>query len=272
MRGRARTAVLSAFTAAGAAVGLGATVGQAAPATTEIVAAIDLAKAFGIRSAWHFTATQGPSQPDDVEGTLPGTLSLCITRAIDGGCLAGIAATPRPPASHADGDWEAHYLNTASIVHPRGRSAAPLLLVQTAGQHAYNGNQAVYTQLIAYRAADDRFETVFSWLTGRNNNQEVRFIATGPLRGAVIAVEPANKSPWHYWISVNRIDASYRYREMLRYRSATGYGDGNPLPVIDSEMPNIQQRLGLWRPGKPLPLPAAGCAKPRLVRLELWCS
>jgi hypothetical protein len=271
MRGRARTAVLSAFAAAGAVVASGATVGQAAPASTKIVAAIDLAKAFGSRSAWHFTATQGPSQPDDVEGTLPGTLSLCIARA-NRDCLAGIAATPRPPASRANGDWEAHYLNTASIVHPRGRSAAPLLLVQTAGQHAYNGNQAVYTQLIAYRAADDRFETVFSWLTGHNNNQEVRFIASGSLLGDVVAVEPADKSPWRYWVSVSRIDSSYRYHEVLRYRSATAYADGNPLPVIDSEMPNIQQRLGVWRPGKPLPLPATACAKPRLVRMELWCS
>ena len=31
--------------------------------------------------------------------------------------------------------------------------------------------------------------------------------------------------------------------------------DGNPPAVIDSEMPNIEERLGLWRPGQRLPTP-----------------
>jgi hypothetical protein len=59
---------------------------------------------------------------------------------------------------------------------------------------------------------------------------------------------------------------------VLRYRSATHYGDGNRLAVIDSEMPNIQKKLGLWKPGQKLPLPQAGCQRPRLVRTELWCN
>jgi len=41
---------------------------------------------------------------------------------------------------------------------------------------------------------------------------------------------------------------------------------------LDSEMANIESRLGLWRPGAPLPLPAAPCPKPRLAGMELWCN
>ncbi len=45
------------------------------------------------------------------------------------------------------------------------------------------------------------------------------------------------------------------YSRIPRYRSATLYNDGNPLAVVDSEMPNIGERLGLRRPGAPLPAP-----------------
>ena len=77
--------------------------------------------------------------------------------------------------------------------------------------------------------------------------------------------------PYGYWIVVNSLTPAGNYRQVLRYRSATLYNDGNPLAVIDSEMPNIERRLGLWAPGQPLPTPAR-CAKPRLVKLELWCG
>jgi len=62
---------------------------------------------------------------------------------------------------------------------------------------------------------------------------------------------------------------------VLRFVSATRYGDGNPLAVIDAEMPNIQQRLGLWKPGQPLPTPTARdkpCTRPTLKRSALWCE
>jgi hypothetical protein len=85
-------------------------------------------------------------------------------------------------------------------------------------------------------------------------------------------VEPTQNAPFGYWVSVNALASNGAYQEILRYRSATTYGNGNPLAVIDSEMPNIQHRLGLWKPGAPLPIPADGCTKPRLVRMELWCQ
>jgi hypothetical protein len=126
--------------------------------------------------------------------------------------------------------------------------------------------------LVSYRRADDRFVPVYQYETAHNNNEEVRFIETGPVRGAVISVEPTQNAPFGYWVKVSKFSGSDRYRQVLRYRSATRYGDNNPMPVIDSEMPNIQRRLGVWRPGMSLPLPAKGCPKPHLIKAELWCS
>lgn len=96
-------------------------------------------------------------------------------------------------------------------------------------------------------------------------------MADGPLKGAVIAAEPTSNAPYGYWITVHRLTADYNYAQTLRYRSGVRYGDGNALKVIDSEMPEIERRLGLWRPGEPMPTPP-GCAKPHLVQKALWCN
>jgi hypothetical protein len=137
--------------------------------------------------------------------------------------------------------------------------------------YAGDGDQLVVTQLLAYDAQDDRFERIYAHMTGTNNNEEVRFVSGGPLRGDVISAEPTRGEPFAYWIDVNRFAPPHTYRTALRFRSATRYGDGNRLAVIDSEMPNIERRLGLWRPGLPLPLPQ-GCPKPQLKRGALWCD
>jgi hypothetical protein len=126
--------------------------------------------------------------------------------------------------------------------------------------------------ILAYRSRAHRFEQIFKEQFGGNMNQEARYVISGPLKGAMITVHPTNNAPFGYWVSVHGLTADYRYKQLLRYRSATTYGDGNPLAVIDSEMPNILLRLGLWRPGQPLPLPAGRCPHPHLVKTELWCS
>jgi len=135
-----------------------------------------------------------------------------------------------------------------------------------------DGDQLVLTQLLGYRRRTDTVIRVYANRTGHNNDQEVRFIESGPLKGDIIAVEPTEKAPFVFWVTVNAPASADAYRSVLRYRSATRYGDNNPLAVIDSEMPNIQRRLGVWRPGAPLPLPAGRCAKPHLVGEELWCG
>ena len=270
-RGRVKALALPALAVILSIAAFSTADGQKAPAAGKVISTIDLAKPFRARSAWRFVATQGPDE-NRFNGPIPGKIALCLRRADERACSPALRAMARAPSPDYDIAWEPHYLNDARVVYPRGRGAAPLLLVQTASMYSGDGDQVRYTQLLAYRPAGDRFEAIFARDTGRNNNQEIRFIESGALAGNVIVAEPTANAPFGYWVTVSRLDPTYTYRQVLRYRSATRYGDDNPLPVIDSEMPNIQQRLGLWRPGQPLPLPAGRCPKPRLVKMELWCS
>jgi hypothetical protein len=62
---------------------------------------------------------------------------------------------------------------------------------------------------------------------------------------------------------------------VLRYRGDTGYGDGNPLAVIDSEMPETLRRLGLWKTGDPLPVSprlSGGCTRLVMRKSVEWCE
>jgi len=250
----------------------GASLAGAAPATApegKVVASIDLAKPFGTRSPWRLIATQGPDAESVIGNQEPGAITLCLTRDAGRTCQPGLGDLL---GEGGDDPFVApHYLVSPVIVHPvPGRA---LLLLQVASVHSGNGNQRVATRLLAYDAEKDGFVTAYAQRTGRNNNEEVRYVAEGPLKGAVIFAEPTSDAPYGYWVSLSKPDAGLRYRQAFRYRSATRYGDGNPLAVIDAEMPNIQQRLGLWRPGQKLPLPLGrACPRPHLVKSVLWCS
>jgi hypothetical protein len=116
---------------------------------------------------------------------------------------------------------------------------------------------------------------VFVNFTGRNNNEDARFVESGPLQGDVIVDDPTENAPYTYWIEVYRAGDSGQYGRILRYRGLTGYSDGNPLAVADSEMPEILRRLGLWQPGDPLPVPAhlpQGCSHLFMRHGEEWCK
>jgi hypothetical protein len=126
--------------------------------------------------------------------------------------------------------------------------------------------------VLAYENSQNRFVRIYQYTTGTNNNEEVRYIGSGRLQGDIISVDPTENAPYGYWVTVNVLTPQYTYKTVPRYRSATHYGDNNPLAVIDSEMPNIQRRLGYWNSGMALPLPSGACPRPRLIRMELWCN
>lgn len=110
--------------------------------------------------------------------------------------------------------------------------------------------------------------------TSSNNNQETRFVTHGPIRGDVIVARPTDDAPYTYWIEVYALGKSGSYERILRYRGHTGYNDGNPLAVIDSEMPAILEHMGLWRRGDPLPIPRLrphACSRFVLRHDEEWC-
>lgn len=239
---------------------------------------LDLTKSFHTRSAWRLVVTEGPPTKDYGDNDAPGALTFCLQKGLAGPCVSEPVTLPPPATLPNDPDaWAPHYLLTTKIVYPRGPNAAPLLQIVTGSLNSGDGDQFVSTQLIAYDVERDVFRRVYGKSTGRNNNQEIRFITDGPLRGSVISAEPEDHLPYGYWIVVNELTAAGTYRQMLRYRSATLYADGNPLAVIDSEMPNIQRRLGLWKPGDPIPTPdrnggGKSCPNPVLRHTALWCG
>lgn len=243
--------------------------------TSSVISNIDLSKPFSTREAWRFVATQGPPVAGDDTasgGEEPGRIQLCLRASPSAPCDPQLL-TAIGIASSASGLYsQPHYLNAVKIVYPRGSAGQPVLFVQTASMHAGNGSQLVLTQVLTYENSQNRFARIYQYTTGTNNNEEVRYISSGRLKGDIISVDPTENAPYGYWVTVNALTPQYTYKTVLHYRSATHYGDSNPLAVIDSEMPNIEYRLGYWKPGMPLPLPSGGCSKPRLIRMELWCN
>ena len=258
---------LGALALAAGLAGSTAALAGPAPAPATPIATVELARPFGARSPWRLVATQGPATEDYGGDPAPGAIQLCLQKG-----ARPCALDLTPPLTPSGQGWEPHYLSFAKPVYPKGKAAAPLLMVVTASLHAGDGGQLVATQLFTYDRAADRFERVFARSVGTNNNEEVRFVTSGPLAGDVISAEPTEKAPFGYWIEVDAPMGADAYKSVLRYRSATRYGDGNPLAVIDSEMPNTLERLGRWKPGAPLPLPAGACPNPHLVKTALWCK
>jgi hypothetical protein len=238
---------------------------------------LDLTQTFHTRSRWRFVVTEGKPTQDYGGMDAPGALTVCLHKGSAGPCVAGPVTMPlRRTTLDNPVAWEPHYLFIAKAVYPRGIESAPLLLVETGSLLSGDSDEIVTTQLVAYDAEHDIFRRVFGQSTGHNNNQEIRFVTEGPLQGSVISAEPQQHLPYGFWMVVSQQSASGDYKQVLRYGSSTRYNDGNPLAVIDSEMPNIEQRLGLWKPGDPLPVPkrrdGKTCLRPVLRHSELWCS
>lgn len=237
-----------------------------------LISNIDLSKSFSTREAWRLIATQGPPVAGLYDEKEPGQIRLCLRAAPSAPCDPQLL-NALDTASSTNGFFtQPHYLKAVKIVHPRGSADQPLLFVQTASVHSGDGGQLVLTQVLAYDNSQDRFLRIYQYATGTNNNEEVRDIGSGRLKGDIISVDPTENAPYAYWVTVNALTPRYTYKKVLRYRSATHYGDNNPLAVIDSELPNIERRLGYWKPGMPLPLPSSGCLRPRLIHMELWCK
>ncbi len=243
----------------------------AATAAASLPRPIALSHPFGLKPGWQLLVAQGPDVPDpvgDATTKAPGKIHLCITRDDGKSCRPSLDAILVRPGRNALYET-IHYLDDARIVRPRADH--PLLWVQAASLRGGNGDQVIGTMALAYDRAGQRFVPVYAINTGHNNNQEVRYIESGPLRGAIISAQPTSNAPFGFWITVNRRARSGRYAPILRYRSATRYGDGNPLPVIDSDMPELLRRLNLWKPGTPPPHPDH-CRTPHLVKGALWCG
>lgn len=243
--------------------------------TPSVISNIDLSKPFSTREAWRFIASQGPPvSGDDTAsgGDEPGDIQLCLRAAPTAPCDPQLQNALRAATSANDSFTQPHYLKAVKIVYPHGRADKPLLFVQTGSLHSGDGDQLVLTQVLAYKSSQSGFVRIYQYSMGTNENEEVRYIDSGRLKGYIISADPTENAPYGYWVTVNALTPQYTYKTALHYRSATHYGDNNPLAVIDSEMPNIERRLGYWKAGMALPLPSGACPNPRLIHMELWCN
>src|SRR5580698_1197536 len=167
---------------------------------------IDLTKPFQTRSAWRFVVTEGPRVKDYGNVDAPGALTFCLYKGPSGPCVSEPVTPPLRITTPDDPiAWEPHYLISAKAVYPRGPKAAPLLLIVTGSLLSGDSDQIVFTQLVTYDAAQDAFRRVYVKSTGHNNNQKIRFVTDGPLRGSVITAEPQEHLPYGYWIVVNKL-------------------------------------------------------------------
>jgi hypothetical protein len=136
----------------------------------------------------------------------------------------------------------------------------------------------------AYDRRLDRFKRIFMAVEQDDHGSEVRFITDGPLAGYVIIDEMILDGlklwaqPSRYEITVYRLQPSERYVKILDYERKTADMDNNHLAVIDAEMPEIERKLGNWKPGEPLfsildATVSAGCETPiRLNKGLAWCE
>jgi hypothetical protein len=246
--------------------------------TSRIIEHIDLTTPFQTKTQWALVIGKEPDE-EGTEGPLGdpiGAVSVCFINNESIDCSERMLTDCMGQnISIGQGERLFYELHDSAVVYSGPRKTQPLLMVRTCTMPGVNGNCGVSTFLFDYDQNADRFYNVFFNITGRNNNQETRFIESGPLIGDVIVAEPTNSAPFTYWMEIYKRNGSGKYERFLRYRGKTGYADGNPLAVIDSEMPEIQKHLKLWTPGQDLPVPPkmpTGCTKLFMRNGVEWCE
>jgi hypothetical protein len=98
------------------------------------------------------------------------------------------------PEDGKDAFSEPHVLGNVALVHPS--DATTLLLVEIGSLSTVNGDRRVAMQLFGYDRGRDVFTRVYAHVTRKNNNQEIRYIAKGVLRGSVISAGPTSDAPF----------------------------------------------------------------------------
>lgn len=233
---------------------------------------LDLTRPFATTSPWALVVAQD-ARPPPADLAMMGNGSpivICFVKALTPSCAEA--------RGHAGHNWfdMTNGLNAAAVVFAGPGQTRRLLMLQTFSAHGMNGNASIGTELFEYDRKADDFRPVFVNVNGgTNNNAATRFIEHGPLQGDVVVDYPTGHAPYTYWIEVYAPVKSGPYARILRYRGRTRYGDRNPLAVADSEMPEILERLGLWKPGDALPIPRrrpAGCDRMVFRAGEEWCK
>ncbi len=247
---------------------------------SKVIAHLDLTQAFQTKSRWSLVVAKQPDEESSVEdggGNRIGAVSLCFVENDEPDCSEEmfLAKYREEKISLASGERTFYELFTSDVVFSGPGRTLPLLRIKSCTNRGANGNCGVSTFLFAYDRKTDKFRVVFFNMTGRNNNEETRYVENGPILGSVIVAYPTTGLPFTYFIEVYKRTPDGEYSQALKYRGHTGYGDGNPLAVIDSEMPETLRRLGLWKTGDPLPVPPrmpGGCIRLVMRKAVEWCE
>lgn len=247
---------------------------------SKVITHLDLTQPFQTSSRWSLVVAKQPdaeSSVGDGLGNPRGAVSLCFVKNGEPDCSAEmfLAKYREEKISFDSGPGPFYELFVSDVVFSGPGKTLPLLRIKCCTIGGATGNCGVSTFLFAYDRNAERFRAVFFNMMGRNNNQETRFIANGPLLGNIIVVYPTDHAPFTYFVEVYKQVSDSPYSRVLRYRGNTRYGDGNPLAVIDSEMPETLRRLGLWKDGDALPVPPRmprGCTRLVMRKGVEWCE
>jgi hypothetical protein len=247
---------------------------------SKVIVHLDLTQTFQTKSRRSLVAAKQPDEESSVEdgaGNRIGAVSLCFVENDEPDCSEEmfLAKYREEKVSFVSGEPTFHELFASDVVFSGPGRTLPLLRIKSCMNRGANGNCGVSTFLFAYDRKAERFRVVFFNIIGRNNNQEARFVENGPLLGSVVVAYPTDDPPFTYFVEVYKRFSTSDYSRVLRYRGHTGYGDGNPLAVIDSEMPEILRRLGLWKTGDALPVPPhmpGGCTRLVMRKSVEWCE
>ena len=247
---------------------------------SKVITHLDLTQPFQTKSQRSLVVAKQPDEESSVEdgaGERTGAISFCFVESGEPDCSEEmfLAKYREGKVSFDSGERPFYELFASDVVFSGPGKTLPLLRIKSCTLRGANGNCGVSTFLFAYDPKADRFRVVFFSMTGRNNNQETRYVEKGPLLGSVITAYPTDTAPFTYFVEVYKRTSDSEYSQVLKYRGHTGYGDGNPLAVIDSEMPETLLRLGLWKTGDSLPIPPRmprGCRRLVMRKGIEWCE
>jgi HEAT repeat protein len=219
-----------------------------------VVSNIDLTEPFHTASKWSLVIFEAPDTCYGDEGC-NGPYQFCLVHAGQSTC------------SQAGG---AVLVEAEVVLTPR----RPLLVTVTHPDVFTSGSGMYSTDVQSYNAEKDAFSLVFSNTISVNNNEETRIITSGPLAGDIAVSQEPTGRPYHYSIHLYGFSKAGKYAETLHFTGGTVYGDGNPLAVIDSEMPELLRRLHLWKPSEPPPVPPVmpqRCSALEMRGRTEWC-
>lgn len=246
--------------------------------TSNIETHLDLTKTFNTKSQWTLVVAKQPdneSETEDGAGNHVGAFIYCFVKHIIPDCTESMFVARLKQTGRVVDDEHPFYVSYESkISYSEAGNTNPLIKIKACTYRSGDGDCGIATFLFAYDRVNDNFQVVFFNITGHNNNQETRFVESGALVGNVIVAYPTTDAPFSYYIEVHKQGTSGAYKQILKYRGKTRYNDGNPLSVIDSQMPETLRLLGLWKAGDALPVPPkmpAGCSRLVMRKNVEWC-